>query len=111
MKDCYNLFVALSLQQCTAADYSDKEKVKKHNVALRKIQQLQKEMAQKECYDELNLLLSHEDERVLLNAAVLSFQMGLFVEKAEVILKGIMDTSNDLTMCFSAKMLLQSMRK
>ena len=46
MKDYYNLFIQLSLQQCLKNDYSDKEKVKKHNKATKKLQLIQKEMKQ-----------------------------------------------------------------
>ena len=33
MKDYYDLFVKLSLQQCTESDYADKVKVRRHNAA------------------------------------------------------------------------------
>ena len=37
MKDFYDEFIKLSLQQCTKEDYVDKSKVKKHNQALKKL--------------------------------------------------------------------------
>ena len=37
MKNYYNLFVELSLQQCTKSDYLDKAKVKVHNKASKKL--------------------------------------------------------------------------
>ena len=46
MKDYYNLFVELSLQQCAQSDYANKPKVKKHNVASKKLKKLQDEMKQ-----------------------------------------------------------------
>ena len=33
MKNYYNLFVKLSLQQCAESDYADKAKVRRHNAA------------------------------------------------------------------------------
>ena len=33
MEDYYDLFVKLSLQQCTENDYADKAKVRRHNAA------------------------------------------------------------------------------
>ena len=47
MKDYYNLFVELSLQQCTKNDYVNKLKVKKHNAASKKLNKLQDEMMKK----------------------------------------------------------------
>ena len=46
MKDYYNSFVDLSLQQCLKTDYVDKQKVKKHNAACYKLKKLKDEMEQ-----------------------------------------------------------------
>lgn len=108
MKDYYNLFVKLCLQQCSKNDYADKAKVETHNAASKQLQQLQNEMKESDCTEVLCKLLSHEDERVRINAASLCLQMGLLIEKASCVLKDIMDSSDDAAMRFSAKIILQN---
>ena len=44
MKDFYNLFVELSLQQCTQSDYANKLKIEKHNAASKDLDKLLHEM-------------------------------------------------------------------
>lgn len=108
MKDYYSLFVELSLQQCTKNDYANKLKVTAHNTASKKLKQLQAEMKQNNGEEILCMLLSHEDDRVKINAASLCLQMNVHVDQAVFVLKNIIDFSADSTMCFSAKMILQS---
>ena len=106
MKDYYKLFVELSLKQCTKDDYADKAKIKMHNIASEKLNQLQVEMKH-DCADEVVCkLLSHEDDRVKINAASLCLRMDTLVDQAMQVLKNIIDNSSDSTMCFAAKMLL-----
>lgn len=107
MKDYYNLFVELCLQLCTKNDYADKQKVKAHNTASKALQQLQAEMQEIDSTETLRKLLSHEDNRVKINAASLCLQMHILVEEATYALQNIVDFSDDATMRFSAKMLLQ----
>ena len=108
MKDYYNLFIQLSQQQCTARDYADKQKVKAHNKAAKEMQKLKKEMKQIDCFETLNTLLNHNDDRVRINAASLCLQMSIHIEKAIDCLKDIADCASDATMQFAAKMLLKS---
>lgn len=108
MKDYYNLFVELSLQQCTKNDYANKLKVKAHNTASKELRQLQDEMKQIDSEKILCMLLNHKDDRVKVNAAALCLQMNVLVDNAVLALKKIIDVSNDATMRLSAKMLLQS---
>ena len=108
MKDYYNEFIKLSLQQCTKNDYTNKAKVKAHNVASKKLQQLQNEMKKIDCAGTLNMLLFHEDERVKVNAVSLCLQLGINTEKAVHVLENIIATSDDATICFSSKMILKS---
>ena len=107
MKDYYILFVELSLQQCTKNDYANKLKVKKHNAASKKLNKLQDEMKQNVSEDILYVLLNHEDDRVKVNAASFCLQSEILVEQSVLTLKKIIDVSDDSTICFSAKMLLQ----
>ncbi len=108
MVDYYREFIELSLQQCMHQDYADKSKVKKHNVASKRLQQLKAEMKTIDCIDMLDMLLSHEDDRVKINAAALCIEMSVLTERAASILKAIIEFSKDRTLQFSAKMLLQS---
>lgn len=108
MKDYYSLFVKLSLQQCTNDDYKDKLKVKRHNDASKKLRKLQEEMKQNNCIEVLSKLLYYDDYRVKVNAASLCLDMNVFVNKAINTLKTIVDKCDDSTICFSAKVLLQS---
>lgn len=108
MKDYYNLFVELSLQQCTMHDYSDKKKVKRHNAAAQKLDLLQAEMKEIDCTNLLNELLRHDDDRVKLNAASLCLSKGILINEAKQTLNRIINFSEDSTMCFCAKMILQT---
>ena len=60
-----------------------------------------------DCIEILSMLLSYEDDRVKINAASLCLQMNVLVDKAIFALKNIIDSSDDSTMCFSAKMILK----
>lgn len=107
IKDYYNSFVDLSLQQCLKTDYVDKQKVKKHNAACYKLKKLKDEMEQHPSEDVLYALLNHEDDRVKVNAASLCLQLQILVEQTVLTLKRIIDISDDSTIRFTAKMLLQ----
>lgn len=108
MNNYFNQFVALSLLQCKKNDYTDKQKVATHNVATYKLQQLQSEMEQTDCKKVLCQLLSHEDDRVKINAAAFCLHTQIFTDKASCVLNKIIESSDDPTLCFSAKMVLQN---
>ena len=84
-----------------------KLKVKTHNIASKKLRQLQEEMKQNDCTEVLRMLLIHKDDRVKVNAASFCFQSEILIEQAVLALKKIIDVSDDSTICFAAKMLLQ----
>ena len=110
MKDYFNLFVDLSLQQCTKNDYANKLKVEKHNIATKKLNKMQDEMMQNVSDDILCALLKHEDDRVKVNAASFCLHSKVLVEQSILTLEKIIADSDDSTICFSAKMLLQKYR-
>ena len=110
MKDYYNLFVKLSLQHCNKNDYVNKPKLKEHNAASKKLNKLQDEMMQNISNDTLCALLNHEDDRVKVNAASFCLKSEVLVEQSILTLEKIISDSNDSTICFSAKMLLQKYR-
>ena len=109
MKNYYDLFVQLSLQQCLRNDYGDKEKVKAHNKASKKLRQLQSEMKENDCADVLFNLLDYNDDRVRVNAAYLCLQMNIHTDKVLRTLKNVVDNTTDPTLAFSAKMALEGM--
>lgn len=107
MKDYYNLFVALALQQCRKEDYADKSKVKANNAAMAKLRKLRSEIQKNSKEEILSTLLNHEDDRVQLSAAAACLDLNVYVEQAILTLKRISKASNDPTFRFSAKMLLK----
>ena len=111
MKDYYSLFAELSLQQCTKEDYADKTKVMAGNAAHKKLKQLQDEMKQIDSTEVLLALLSHEDDRVKLNAASFCLQTDILVRQSVSVLKKIIKKSDDPTIAFSAKTVLQGFGK
>lgn len=110
MKDYYNLFVELSLQQCTQNDYVNKRKVKARNAASKKLNELQGEMMRNMSDDTLCALLNHEDDRVNVNAAAFCLNSGGLVARSILTLEKIIADSDDSAICFSAKMQLNKYR-
>ena len=107
MKDYYDLFVKLSLPQCTENDYADKAKVRRHNAAFKKLYKLQDETKRNMSEEALLILLNHEDDRVKVNAASFCLQWGILVGQSVQTLKKAADTSGDRTIRLSAEMLPQ----
>ena len=107
MKDYYSLFVKLSLQLCTKNDYANKLKVKRNNVAAKKLYEMRDEMMKNVSDDMLLALLNHEDDRVKVNAAYFCLHSKVLIEQSILTLEKIIADSNDSTICFDAKMLLQ----
>ena len=68
------------------------------------------EMEQHPSEDVLYALLNHEDDRVKVNAASFCLNSKVLVEQSILTLKKIIAGSDDPTICFSAKMLLQKFR-
>lgn len=60
--------------------------------------------------DTLYMLLNHEDDRVKINAASFCLQSQILAAQSVLTLEKIMNTSDDATIRFSAKMLLQKYR-
>lgn len=107
MKDYYNRFVELSLQQCTKADYQDMQKVKANNAASISLRRMQSEIPP----ETLTMLLMHDDVRVRINAAAMCLQSDVSVPQAVRTLKEIVSSADDPTFCFSAKMLLENQKR
>ena len=106
-RDYYNEFVALSLQQCTGRDYADQRKIKVHNAASKKLESLQAKLKGDDSTEMLNLLLCHEDDRVKINAAAQCLRINALVDRAIFTLENLVVSSDDPTMRFTAKMILQ----
>lgn len=107
MKDYYDLFVKLSLRQCTESDYADKAKVRRNNAAYKKLYKLQDEMKRNMSEEALLMLLNHEDDRVKVNAASFCLQLGVLCGQSVQTLKKAADASGDRTIRLSAQTLLQ----
>ena len=108
MCEYYNSFVELSLQQCLKNDYADSEKIRRHNAASKNLLALQEEMKKNADEKVLYALLTHEDDRVKINAASFCLLLGLLIEPSVLTLKKLANDSGDSTICFSAKMLLET---
>ena len=106
MNDNYKLFIELSLQQCTQNDYADKVKVRVHNEASKKLYKLKSKIKENCDSEMLRMLLNHEDERVIINAASLCLEMCVYSEEAVKILKDVIAFSKDSTLAFAAKNIL-----
>ena len=68
-------------------------------------------MKRQGCLAVLDLLLEHDDDRVKINAAALCLESSAFEEKAKFVLERIFDYSEDVTLSFSAKMLLNKIKE
>ena len=110
IKFYYNFFLFFFQQNFNKNDYGNKLKVKKHNAAYKKLNKLQDEMMKNIGDDALHALLNHEDDRVKVNAASFCLNSKVLVEQSILTLKKIIAGSDDPTICFSAKMLLQKFR-
>lgn len=114
MKDYFSLFVKLSLQQCEKDDYKNKLEVKEHNAASKKLKQLYAEIRELDSNESdkiLHRLLLCDDNRVKLNAATLCLQINVMISEAIETLNGIVKECSDVTLCFSAKMVLKNTQK
>lgn len=60
--------------------------------------------------DTLYMLLNHEDDRVKINAASFCLRSQILATQSVLTLEKIMNTSDDATIRFLAKMLLQKYR-
>ena len=107
MRDYYKEFVDISLQQCREDDYLDPKKIRAHNIAMRKMKRLKRELQSNGVTDFCQKLLKHEDDRVRMNAAVLCLQLQFCKTEAVETLSHIAHSSTDNTLRFSAKMVLK----
>jgi len=109
MKDYYNLFIEYSNQLCSKDDYVNKQKVKVHNIAMKNLIQIQREIANdiKNGAVVLIKLLEYDNEKVRLNAASQCLQIGIQQEKAIEVLRKIERNSTDKLCQFDAQMILK----
>ena len=106
MNEYYEEYVRLCLCLCLSKDYGNKNKVNKHNRAMRQLYHLQQEIREAHCDEILQQLLQHEDERVKINAAHLCLQMNVYKEDARVVLQKIKEQSTEPTLRFDAMLIL-----
>ena len=101
---CYDLYVVNCLKLCLQDDYIDRRKLRAHNRAMDTLAKLEAELTA----HELRQLLTHEDERVRLNAAAACLRRQLCYDEAVETLREIEARSTDGTLGLAAKMLLKT---
>lgn len=111
MKNYYQMIVDLSSQKCGKDDYSNKQKVKKHNKAMTKLNSLDKELNNVEGETVLLQLLHHKSEQVVLSSAMLCLKLNFHVEEAKKRIAFVRDTSKDSIISFNAEMMLKNLRE
>ncbi len=103
---CYDLYVENCLKLCLMDDYAERKRVKAHNRAMDTLAKLETELTA----HEFQQLLTHEDERVRLNAAAACLRRKIFCEEAAAVLREIEAHSDDGTLSLAAKMVLRTMK-
>ena len=101
---CYDLYIENCLKLCLQDDYIDRRKLRAHNRAMDILAKLEAELTA----HELRQLLTHEDERVRLNAAAACLRRQLCYDEAVETLREIEARSTDGTLGLAAKMLLKT---
>ena len=101
---CYDLYIENCLKLCLQDDYIDRRKLRAHNRAMDTLAKLETELTA----HELRQLLTHEDERVRLNAAAACLRRKLCYDEAVETLREIEAHSSDGTLGLAAKMLLKT---
>jgi len=101
----YGLYVENCLKLCLQDDYGDRKKLKAHNKAMDTLAKLETEITA----HEFQRLLTHEDERVRLNAAAACVRRKLCYDEALAALGEIEAHSPDGTLSLAAKMVLRTM--
>ncbi len=107
MRDFYNLIIELSQKTCFKDDYESKKKVREHNRAMTKLYNLKNEMNTSECSQILLKLLEHEDDRVVLNAAMLCVELKFNLKETKRKLEWVLNESDDSILSLNAEQLLR----
>ena len=104
MEDIYNQYVELCENMCTADDYVDKAKLRKHNQAMRKILDLHKKMKEFDSSELLAKLLSNSNEQVILHAASFGIQNDVLYCRSMKALENLDARSKDPSISINAHM-------
>lgn len=111
MKDYYKIIVDLSSKLCYKDDYDCKEKVKAHNKAMTNINKLDQELNNPEGAQILLDLLYHEDDRVILSAAMLCLKLKFHQKETLERMICVKNNSMDSTISFEAEMMIRKHHK
>jgi len=105
----YEAYVELVSQLCGREDYGDKQKVRRHNAAMKKLQALQMKMCEDlgHASDAIEQLLESDYERVRVYIAYFCVEQNLYAEKAANVLRGIVKHSDDKMHRYYAHMALK----
>ena len=107
MKDYYNIIVELCGKLCYKDDYGCKEKVRAHNRAMTKLFKLDKELNTPEGSEILMKLLYHENDHVILSAAMLCLKLKIHPKETLERMIYVKDNSKDSIVAFEAEMMIR----
>ena len=111
MIDYRELIIELSRKKCFMDEYGNKTRRKEHNSAMSKLNDLAVDLNNPEGEKILHELLDHEDERVIMSAAMLSFKLDFNRIKAIQKTVYVRDNSKDSIISFGAEMMLEQWKK
>ena len=105
----YEAYVELIGQLCSREDYADKQKVRRHNAAMKKLQALQMKMCEDlgHASDAIEQLLESDRERVRVYIAYFCVEENLYVGTAADVLRDILKYSDDKMHRYYAHMALK----
>ena len=107
MKDYYKIIVELCGKLCYKDDYGCKEKVRAHNRAMTKLFKLDKELNTPEGSEILMKLLYHENDHVILSAAMLCLKLKIHPKETLERMIYVRDNSKDSIISFEAEMMIK----
>lgn len=107
MKDYYNIIIELCSHLNSADDMGDKKKVRAHNKAHDELRKLIDELDTPEGAEILFKLLFHENDHVILSAAMLCWELKIHENELRERIKYVRETSQDRMVRFEAGMMLE----
>ena len=107
MKDYYNIIVDLSSKKCYMDEFVCKAKLREHNKAMTKLYKMDQELNNPEGEQVLLKLLYHDDDRVVLSAAMLCLKLKFHSKETMERLIYVKNNSTDQMISFSAEMMIK----
>ena len=107
MKDYYNIIVDLSRKKCYKDEFVCKAKLREHNKAMAKLYKMDKELNNPEGEQVLLKLLYHDDDRVIISAAMLCLKLKIHPKETMERMMYVRDNSKDSIISFEAEMMIK----